>query len=465
MTTWRTHPAKARKTQMMERGTAAHAVLLGLLFTGCGTVSGLPAAGPAGDTTAPTVAATVPAAEATVPADGVISITFSEPMTARSVVVTAQPPIAFGPAAWSADDRTVTFRPQTPLSPGTRYTVAVTGRDRAGNAMAAFSWRFAAGGPGARPGTAAVLLQGRVEARPDERLFTLFSALNASGYDDGLKESGAVREAVRERLGELSLKTIEPIRRFRADHPRPLAAYVAYVLRLGPPPELAEQRGPEGLSGLNRILADFYAAGGIADLWRAHRESHARAAGALAAEAIPLMGRAMDYARLAEAPPLRFVLLPNLLDAPGREYLVRQDETVTFVFGSLGTVDRLAVTRLTVRTLLNTGRAEITAEVRRTSPLFDLIRETAQRQGYDEWVEVVRESLGAAIVARLVLPAEERERFLREQYTRGLLLAEHFAAELAKYERETVPLLDFFPQMLRSVNLDEQRRIFAERKR
>ncbi|MDQ7830009.1 MAG: Ig-like domain-containing protein [Armatimonadota bacterium] len=445
-------------------GMRALAVLLSLLLAGCGSLSGLPSLTP-GSEAPPGVTATVPGHDGTVPADAPISVTFSKAMNTRTVTVTAEPAVAFAPAEWTADERTVTVRPQNPFNPGTRYTVTVNGRDRAGNALAPFTWSFTAGPPAARAGTGQARLRDRVEVRPDERLFTLFAALNAAGYDEGLRESGDVRQAVRDRLGDLPIRVVDPVRRYREEHPLPLEAYVRYTLTLGAPPGFAEQRAPQGLDGFGRVLADFYTAAGVADLWKTQSGPHQQAAAALASEGLALMGRTLDYLRAGDAPRERLLLVPNLLDAPGRGYIVPLDDVVVFVLGSAGKPDPVTLVTLTVRLALGTLPPQAAAEVQRTSPLFDLVRETAQRHGYRDWPAVIQESLVAAVTARLALPPDQRAAFLRRHYDRGLILVDHFSTELQRYERDISPLADFLPGLLRTVNLDEERRLFAERRR
>lgn len=453
-----------RSCLYMRNSVLTASMICALLATGCGAVSGLSGLTPAGDTTPPSTESTAPEADASVPADAPITITFSEPMNTRSIAITAAPPIAFGMGQWSTDERTVTFQPEAPLNAGTRYTANVTGKDRAGNTMAPFSWVFAASAPLARTGTAEVRLKDRVEARADERLFTLYAALNASGYDEGIKEPAPVREAVRGKMGDVPLKVMEPFRKFRSEHPQGLDAYITYVFTLAAPPTFAEQRAPDRLDRLNRILADFYSAARIEELWKTHREDHAKAADAFASAGVPVMGKVMDYLRVTEVPAARIVLVPNLLDAPGQGYLVRTGDVTSLVIGTTGAPDRLAVARLTARLLINAGPPNAVAELQRTDSLFDLVKDTAGKHGYVQWGQVVGESLAAAVAAQLTLAAGQREPFLRGEYAKGLILVDHLATELAKYEQATVPLTEFLPQLLRTVKLDEERRKFAERR-
>jgi hypothetical protein len=386
-------------------------------------------------------------------------------MNIRSVVLTARPPIQFGLAEWSADERTVMFKPQTPLSPGTRYTITVTGKDRAGNEMRPFSWSFTAAAPSGRSGSGEARVRGRVEARADERLFTFFAALNAAGYDAGVDESGSVRAAVRKKLGDFPLKIIEPFQKFQSQHRLPLEAYVSYVFTLGPPPEFAEARAPGDLDGLGRILADFYAGARIADLWASQKEAYDRTAASFASEAPPLFGRVIEYLRVADLPAPRLVLIPNLLDAPGNGFLIRQKESAVIVLGSSGTLERAPFIRLATDLFLSPLGGEPMPEVEATRPLFDLVKDVASRNGYLHWKDVIRGSLIGAVTARLAMPREKREEFLRDLYDKGLILVAHFSSELDKYEASTLPLTAFLPQMLRSVNVAEEQRKFATRGR
>ncbi len=95
--------------------------------------------GAAPDTTAPELESSTPAAGATTVATSTrLRLTFNEAMATGSVVVATTPPVAQGPGTWTNGDRTVTFAaPASPWSAGTAYTVALTGQDLAGNALAA----------------------------------------------------------------------------------------------------------------------------------------------------------------------------------------------------------------------------------------------------------------------------------------------------------------------------------------
>jgi len=103
------------------------------------------------DNTAPTIAARAPAPGAVgVPTTGAVSVTFSEPVTASSIVMTLAGPsgAVAGTTAYNAGSSTATFTPAAALATSTGYTVAVSGaRDAAGNVMAPGSWSFTTAAP------------------------------------------------------------------------------------------------------------------------------------------------------------------------------------------------------------------------------------------------------------------------------------------------------------------------------
>ncbi|NUT91786.1 MAG: DUF4082 domain-containing protein [Saccharothrix sp.] len=97
-----------------------------------------------GDTTAPTVTSRTPAPEATaVPHAGTVSLTYSEAMDPASPRVWLTDPAGAtlsGTTRLSDDQKTLTWQPNAPLAPGTRYTATALAADLNGNASAPSTW-------------------------------------------------------------------------------------------------------------------------------------------------------------------------------------------------------------------------------------------------------------------------------------------------------------------------------------
>lgn len=444
-----------------------------VLMAGCGSIGGLTGLPNPGvsENTPPAVTSVVPAADAVAPSDTPITATFNKAMSPDALDIKAEPSLSFGPAQWSDDAKTVTVRPNPPLTPGVRYSIRLRARDRQGNQMAAdYTWSFSATAPTGVAGEGRLRLAARIDFGLDARVFTLFAAIAAASAEDRGGEPGSVRAAVRTRLTGLPAGAVDPVRRFMAERPATLEQYVAAALLLTNPPELREPGpGPApatsgGLTGLGPVLAQFHDQAGLADLWKAHERAYAEALEAHRKEAPALLGRAADYMRVAAVPGGRITVLPNLLGAPGQGFLVRQGERTYLIAGAPVGVDRLGLVRPFVRMLLEPTRGQSPDQVQRTEPLFLQARESAARGGYRTWPEVVAESLVEATAVRLALSGDGATAALRAAYARGLVLVDHFSAQLTDYERTATTLVEFYPRMVAAVDLELELRRWAERK-
>jgi hypothetical protein len=97
-----------------------------------------PDGGPPADTTPPTITAASPANGSTnVATSPQFQFTFSEPMNVGTVQVSIAPTVALSPPAWGTGNTQLTLQPGAPLAQNTTYTLAVEGKDVAGNALTA----------------------------------------------------------------------------------------------------------------------------------------------------------------------------------------------------------------------------------------------------------------------------------------------------------------------------------------
>jgi hypothetical protein len=105
----------------------------------------------AADTVAPTVTSKAPSAgESGVSTTGVVSATFSEPVTASTVVMSLTGPsgAVSGAVAYDSGSSTATFTPSAALANSTTYTASVSGaKDAAGNQMSTVTWTFTTADP------------------------------------------------------------------------------------------------------------------------------------------------------------------------------------------------------------------------------------------------------------------------------------------------------------------------------
>lgn len=221
----------------------ALAVLLATALLGGCAESNLLRGAPT-DRTPPTVVATEPALGAENVTDARISITFSEPMATNTVEIRSTPSLTWGTGTWSNGDRTVTFIPSD-LRPNTQYTITVTGRDRAGNAMAqAFTLRFTTGSIVQTGVVAHNLLQNRIAAGVDERVYATFLAWIAGSSDRNAARLTEEQRELRATLERTAPSAVRKVREYFASHPVGPSDLAAFALRLGPDLQLGSTSRP-----------------------------------------------------------------------------------------------------------------------------------------------------------------------------------------------------------------------------
>ena len=112
---------------------------------------------PIPDTTAPTITSSQPENNSSgVSINSDILVNFSEAMNPNSVSVSINPSVNLGAASFKAENSSVQFNPPADLSGDTTYTVTVSGKDVAGNALtgsSSFAFKTATTADTTAPGT------------------------------------------------------------------------------------------------------------------------------------------------------------------------------------------------------------------------------------------------------------------------------------------------------------------------
>lgn len=305
-----------------------------------------------------------------------------------------------------------------------------------------------------------------VSVRVDERLFTVFAALNALGYDTrgfDLPYHPA-RQAARDYLAARPLPSLDRLRWLL--NPRQPYPAVVWALHFGGPPDFRRQvagwHNPSlpALSafGLDAALRDFYREADLGTLWARVRPLYEAEAEAYRQAAPAAVQAALDYARPAEPPAGRVVVIPNLLDAyysgygpdlAGAAYVVVgptengpdaglvQHEANHSLLGPLVQANLAAVTPAQAQRLHAALRGQVSGS-------------------YGTWEALLEECVIRAVDARLAAPAW-RENALHQADAAGLRLARPLAEKLVEYEAAGGSLAEFMPALLASLNgLDPQ---------
>ncbi|HUB09300.1 MAG TPA: hypothetical protein VMB50_20010 [Myxococcales bacterium] len=183
-----------------------------------------------------------------------------------------------------------------------------------------------------------------IEVQADARVFTLFAAFNALGYDAGpvARREPFPRPALDEARqtvrvdAPMSAALASQFQAFLDAHPLPLRVYVAFASALGAPPDFAlgsEPAESAPLRGLEQLLARYYREAHLDALYQKLLPQYRAALKGYLPRLDDALQRAdgMLQPQPGDIPPP--VLVVNLLDAPGKAYGLRRGGSALLVVG------------------------------------------------------------------------------------------------------------------------------------
>ena len=304
-----------------------------------------------------------------------------------------------------------------------------------------------------------------IRLQADARLFTLFAALNAGGYDEENNEQGMsdVRRQVRAALAQPGGET-PPL-------PAALRPYLAlcrtihvsqcatWILQRGPAPDFA--RAADGWAvtapaflffGFDRALAAFYQEADIAELWPAQRPAYEAEIARYRDLVTPAVAQVFAYLKITQPPTAGVVVLPNLLDAYWRGYGPRVGDLSYVVIGPAVEPNVGLIQHEAMHPILNplVDAHPDAVERQQADRLFAALKPRVSA-GYRSWPNIMHESVIRAIEVRLAA-AKDRERIIRQEEAAGFPLVRPLAGRLAEYEASGQPMAEFMPRLLDALN-------------
>jgi hypothetical protein len=273
-----------------------------------------------------------------------------------------------------------------------------------------------------------------VEVVSDERVFTLFAALNDLGYNTAplARKEPIPRPAyapVRAQVRTAALMSDALAQKFQGfmdQHPEPLSTYVAFTQALGPAPEFAVvgklSERAESLHGFQKLLAQFSAEAKLSPLYVNLSETLRKSLLSYLPQVDPAFGGASRF--LPHAAPA--VVVINWLDSPISGFSLFDSADPTVVVGQPATsgkgVDLSEAVAGYARILATPALSAKSKNM--TKGLTDLV-ERAKRQGQPAGslspAEYLIDSFGYAVAAQ-ALP-EQRAAVMARASEQGLALA------------------------------------------
>jgi len=326
--------------------------------------------------------------------------------------------------------------------------------------------------------------QARVTLDSNETLFDVLTAINACGYDQGLRESPAVRQEVRREVAgavaaspatqEVHTRLCQFYRDHRQDGAgRELAQYVSLALSLGDPPKfitnVPEADLPPDASyvlGFAPLLREFYRAAELHEVWLRH-EAQYDAEIARYHDSVSRVLMATDmYLKLplSSYEGRRFAVYLEPMGAPG-QVNARNYGADYFIVVSpeAGALPLDAIRHTYLHFVLDPLAMTRARTFQRLAPLLGLVQAAPLEKNYKKDVSLlVTESLIRAVEARMI-PGGRAAEAQREQATErdmreGFILTDYFFDALKQFEKEPTGIKDAYGDLLYAIDVGRIRK-------
>ena len=307
----------------------------------------------------------------------------------------------------------------------------------------------------------------------NEALFTVLAAINASGYDAALDSNAnsQVRRQIREILASKKLDSVEPIRRFFAQHHRKnwdaeLSQYISFALTIEGPPDFRQRlAGAEipldarELDGFDQLLPAFYREANIADLWKRSQPAFDQMIGAYHAGVNKALLECNAYLRNPTSGyrGRRFQIYLDLLGAPN-QVQTRSYKDDYFVVVTPSPEPQISEVRHAyLHYLLDPLSLRYFDQLQRLKGLADFaIPAPALDEAYKEdFMLFATECIIKAVESRLARAAE-RQALVDKALHEGFVLVPALADGLATYEAQEQSARLYFPDLIGLIDLDKE---------
>jgi len=314
----------------------------------------------------------------------------------------------------------------------------------------------------------------KVELQISESVFSVITAINACGYNDGLNGSLPVREQVRKAVASAiqqspaAASAAREMCAFYKEHQpsdpnRDLSQYVSLALSLNGPPEF-KPRGKEAdlppdtnyVLGFVPLLAHFYTETHLHDAWTRVQPVYA---GLVDTYNEPLSKMILQTDLYLKNPisgylGRRFVIYLEPMAGPGQVNARDYGDDYFLVESPTGDQLRMDQIRHTyLHFTLDPLVLKRAVAMKRLSPLLRTVQTAPLEESFKTDITLlVTESLIRAIEARLEPGGKDadakREQTVEDDMSEGYILTRYFYDALVKFEQEPTGLKDAFGDFL-----------------
>jgi hypothetical protein len=316
----------------------------------------------------------------------------------------------------------------------------------------------------------------RVEVTENKTIFTVFCLLNLGGYDEENNPDGMhpVRVRVREQLAsKVRPELAKRIRDFYRQHTSadPYHYSVVAMSTGGPPdfrftdewPDVSKDASFAALADLPVLLRELYTSAPIEEIYAGVRPDYRKYIDQYRAAVVAQVAKVMAYCRTSalsvagggETP--HAVMIPNLLESFNRAFGFVLSDT----FAIEGPQTKIGYNpHEFVHAITNPMSYDprYKALQEPAEPLYELAKKQPGVGDLDSLQNFLDENLVRAISLKYLDngdPARSRhlQETMMQEYRSGYTLEAFFYEQLSGYEKSNVPLSEYYPTMLKNLDV------------
>lgn len=312
-----------------------------------------------------------------------------------------------------------------------------------------------------------------------ETVFSVLTAINSCGYDDGLEAADVVRAQVRaevarniansEEAANASNELCEYYKEHQPQDPsRLLSQYISLALYLDVPPKFALKAKEDELPpdatrvvGILPQLQAFYDKAGLHEVWLHHKDQYEALIERFHDPLNKMMFDTGIYLRLTSSGYLgrQFTVLLEPMGAPGQVNARVYGADYYVVVSPSGSSLKMEQVRHTyLHYLLDPMAMKRPDAMQRLEPLLDQVRLAPIDQSFrDDISLLVTECLIRAIEARTIpggaAVESRREENVDKAVQQGYILTRYFYDALVKFEKEPIGFRDAYSNLVNSIDV------------
>ncbi|MCU1331003.1 MAG: Tetratricopeptide 2 repeat protein [Bryobacterales bacterium] len=306
-----------------------------------------------------------------------------------------------------------------------------------------------------------------LQLEANENIFCVLAAINAAGYDDGLRlpDNHPLRIQLREYLASQDLKSVAELKKFfgtngrRKSAAQDYAQYLSYALSVTGPPDFGwKTRDVEippdakALEGLTPLLIDFYREARLDRVWRNALPAYEREMEKYQAPIIAMTQKVDGYLRVPSAGYLgrHFQVNLDLLSAPQQVQVRNYGDDANVIVTHSAEPKMYDIRHAYLHYQVDPIVIKYGIDLQQKRSLLDLVQLAPLEDTYkSDFVMLTNESLIKAIESRL----DKNPGAVDMAMKQGFVMTKLFSEQLPVFEKQQQGLRFYLEDMVKEIDL------------